>query len=102
MIITQIFLTYYYSVIKSEEKRLLALFGEEYSVYRLRVAMVIPRFGNYRSRDIIIINPITLSRSIFDLGSFLWIVFIPEIIKQIKMIGINGEKLVPILWYIPF
>lgn len=102
LIIAPAFMAYYYVVIKSEEKRLLALFGEEYSDYRSRVAMVISRFGNYRSRDFIIINPRTLSRSIFDAGSFLWILLILEIIKQIKIIEINGGKLLPVLWHIPF
>ncbi|MBN2514535.1 MAG: isoprenylcysteine carboxylmethyltransferase family protein [Deltaproteobacteria bacterium] len=102
LIITPVFLAYYYVVIRSEEKRLLALFGQEYSDYHSSVTMVIPRFRNYRSQDMIIVNPRMLSRSIFDAGSFLWILLLFEIIKQITVIEINGEKLLPVLWNIPF
>jgi protein-S-isoprenylcysteine O-methyltransferase Ste14 len=53
IVFASIFCGYYFLVIKSEEKRLAALFGDEYEDYCRTVPRIIPRFGIYRTAETI-------------------------------------------------
>jgi hypothetical protein len=53
IVFASIFCGYYFLVIKAEEKRLAALFGDEYEEYCRAVPRIIPRFRIYRTSETI-------------------------------------------------
>lgn len=71
LIVTPLFWAYHYPIIRSEEERLLELFGEEFTRYRSKVNRFLPSFGNYWSRDTIETNPHMIFRYIIRV-SFLY------------------------------
>jgi len=102
MIIVPLFLGYYYFIIKSEENRLLELFGQEFADYCLKVNKIIPNFSNYWSKNIIEIDPRIMFRSITDASVFMWLFVALEILEYFKILKINGESIIPVLWHMPF
>lgn len=102
VIVIPLFWTYYYFVIKSEERRLLQLFDQEYVNYCSRVNRFLPRFKNYWSKNIMEINPRVTSKSIIDAGWFLWFLILFEMLKPFKAFAISGHGLISILPHIPF
>jgi protein-S-isoprenylcysteine O-methyltransferase Ste14 len=101
-LIIPVFWTYYYLVIKSEERRLWAIFGEEYEDYCSRVKRLLPRFSNYWSKTIIEINPQVTSKSIIDAGWFLWFLVLFELLKPIKVYAAHSHVLLSILQHFSF
>ena len=79
-----IYCSYYLLVIKSEERRLAKLFGEEYDQYRAKVRRFIPSFRSYRSRERLEINPHLMFRRIAKGLWFFWLLGALEIIKALK------------------
>lgn len=102
IIIIPVFWAYYYLVIKSEERRLRAIFGKEYDDYCSQVNRLLPRFGNYWSKALIEINPQVTSRSIIDAGWFLWFLILFEVLKPFKVYAANSHALLSILRHISF
>lgn len=93
---------YYYFVIKSEERRLLEIFGQEYAEYCSRVNRLLPRFKGYWSKSEIKIDPRLASRSIVDAGWFLWFLILLEMLKPIKAYALSNPTLHSILQYLHF
>ncbi len=79
-----IYCSYYFFVIKFEEKRLKKLFGKEYEQYCAQVRRFIPGFRNYRSRERIEINPHHVFKKIAKGMWFFWLFTALEIIKALK------------------
>ncbi|HUU41923.1 MAG TPA: isoprenylcysteine carboxylmethyltransferase family protein [Desulfatiglandales bacterium] len=103
LIVTPVYWGFYFFVIKTEEKRLLELFGEEFVNYRSKVNRIIPRFWNYWSRsDIANVNSRLLFRSIIRASFFMWFLLLLEIFNEVKLIQANGKGIIPILWSMPF
>ena len=84
LIVIPVFWGYYYFIIKSEEARLLELFGEDYTDYCSRVNRLVPNLKNYWSKSTIEINPQVATKSIIDAGWFLWFLIILEILEHLK------------------
>ena len=102
LIMIPLFLGYYYFIITSEEKRLLKLFGREFTDYCSKTNKIIPNFSNYWSKNIIKIDPKIMFRSITDASVFMWLFVALEILEYFKILKINGENIIPVLWRIPF
>jgi len=77
---------YYFLVIKSEERRLLQIFGREYESYCARTHRFMPDFRNYWSRKQMAINPQLILHAIIKNMWFFWLLCVMEIIKTIKRI----------------
>jgi protein-S-isoprenylcysteine O-methyltransferase Ste14 len=63
---------YYLLVVKSEERRLLFLFGREYETYCTRVPRFLPDFRNYHSRQQLEINPHLMLRAMIKSMWVFW------------------------------
>jgi protein-S-isoprenylcysteine O-methyltransferase Ste14 len=79
-----IYCSYYFLVIKSEERRLGKLFGEQYEQYCSKVRRFMPGFRDYRSRKRIEINPHHVFKRIAKGMWFFWLFTALEIIKALK------------------
>jgi len=102
LIVTPLFWAYHYPIIRSEEERLLELFGEEFTRYRSKVNRFLPSFGNYWSRDTIETNPHMIFRYIIRASFFIWTLGLLEIVKYLKTLEVNGKGVIPLLWNLPF
>jgi protein-S-isoprenylcysteine O-methyltransferase Ste14 len=79
-----LFAAYYLLVIKAEEKRLTALYGEEYEAYRAVVPRIIPRFGIYRTPMTVAVTPEHYLRGIVKSMGYFWIVFALQLVESMK------------------
>jgi protein-S-isoprenylcysteine O-methyltransferase Ste14 len=79
-----IYCSYYWLVVRLEEKRLGKLFGKEYEQYCAKIRRFIPGFRNYRSRERIEINPHLVFKRIAKGLWFFWLFTALEIIKVLK------------------
>ena len=85
------FVLYYPFVIKKEEKRLLALFGEDYARYCQTTPSFLPSFASLRSLKeptTYSVNPKIFSHNILDALWFIWLIGIFEFLEGIKEAGI--------------
>jgi protein-S-isoprenylcysteine O-methyltransferase Ste14 len=79
-----IYCTYYWLVIRLEERRLAKLFGKEFEQYCANVRRFIPGFRSYQSRERIEINPHLVFRRVAKGIWFFWLFAALEIIKTLK------------------
>jgi protein-S-isoprenylcysteine O-methyltransferase Ste14 len=86
-----LFSGYYLAVIKSEEKRLLALFGREYEAYLAKVPRIVPRFKGYSTPETVPVPVAHYLPGIMKAMGYLWILFLLELM----------EALAPVLWRVP-
>jgi protein-S-isoprenylcysteine O-methyltransferase Ste14 len=77
---------YYFMVVKSEEKRLLRLFGHEYEIYCSKVMRFRPNFRNHWSREKLEVNPKLIFHAMVKNMWFFWLLFTLEIIETLKRI----------------
>lgn len=92
------FSVYYHFVIVGEEARLMEKFGSDYAGYRRRVSRILPRFGDYASRERFEVYPRVVFRSMLDASLFLWAFLVLEFLEYFK--GTLG--LLPDLLVLPF
>lgn len=85
-----LFLSYYPFVIRGEEKRLHAIFGEKFAQYRETVPVLIPRTCKASEPETYVVNPKVYRRHIFSALWFVWIVGILELIEGLREIGVLG------------
>jgi len=102
LIVIPVYWIYYFFVIKSEENRLIELFGDKYLDYQSKVKSIIPNFKTYYSKNRLEINPVTLSKAVADAGCFIWVLILVEFLVYLKMITLNGKYILPVLFYMPF
>jgi protein-S-isoprenylcysteine O-methyltransferase Ste14 len=74
----------YFLVVRSEEKRLLVLFGTEYESYTARVPRLIPRFRNYRTSDKLEVDPRRQLVGIVKSMRFFGLAFAINLIEVLK------------------
>jgi protein-S-isoprenylcysteine O-methyltransferase Ste14 len=102
LIVAPLYWVYYFFVIRSEEKRLLSLFKDEFTGYRSRVHRFLPNLRNYWSRDVIEVNSYLVLRAIIRAGFFMWVLLLLKILEHLKTIEVNGNILIPALWNMSF
>jgi len=102
VLLSVIFILYYHFVIKSEERRLRKIFGEEYVGYCMKVPKFCPKIKNFFSRERIEVNPGLLFRNVIEAMCFVWFFFFLEIVEVLKGIKINGHLLIPSLYNFRF
>ena len=83
-IILPFFIYNYAFVMKNEEKRLLKLFGKEFSDYCKKVNRIVPNIKNYWSRDNFIIYPSIFFRSMVHASFFIWLFILLEFLEYFK------------------
>ncbi len=88
LIIFIIFLIYYPSVIKSEEKRLLNLHGEEFKRYCDKTPSFIPKLSLFKEPEEYTVNPKIFRKNIIRAIWFIWFLGIMDIIKAFHETGI--------------
>jgi len=91
------YLVSFYFIIRSEESRLVELFGDDYEAYRRKVKIVVPNFSNYWTRDTFDVNPRYFVKSMIDVGMFPLGLAFMEVFHRLKLAGI-----LPKLWTLPF
>lgn len=83
-----LFLIYYPSVIRSEEKRLSSLFGESYKIYCMTTPSFFPRLSLLSEPEEYTVNPKVFRKHIFGALWFVWLVGILELIEAFHEAGI--------------
>lgn len=102
VIVIPLYWAYFTFVIKSEEERLLALFGQEFIHYSSDIHRFLPSLRTYWSRDTIELKPRLIFRSIIRSSFFMWSLLLVELFERMKAIEINGTAIIPTLWNLPF
>ena len=90
-----LFALYYPFVIKSEEKRLKKLFGDDFEAYAKRVPPFFPRFSAFFEPEQYLVRPAKYRYHMLSAIWFVWFIGILEIIRGIKVMG-----WLPALWSI--
>ena len=86
-IIVVLFLIYYSSVIKSEERRLLNLHGEEFKRYCDKTPSFIPKLSLFEEPEEYIVNPKIFRKNIIRAIWFIWLLGIMQIIEAFHETG---------------
>lgn len=83
------FALYYPFVIKSEETRLAALFGEEYDEYKRQVPAFFPRLSGFREPDAYLVKPGIYRKHMFSALWFIWLVGIIDVVGELREMGLG-------------
>jgi protein-S-isoprenylcysteine O-methyltransferase Ste14 len=86
--IVVLFLIYYPSVIRGEEKRLRALFGESHEKYCTKTPLFFPKPSLLSEPESYLVNPKVFRRNIFGALWFVWLVGVLELIEAFHEAGI--------------
>jgi protein-S-isoprenylcysteine O-methyltransferase Ste14 len=73
---------YYFLVIAAEERRLRVLFGREYEAYYARTPRFIPRFGSYRMRETVVLDPAHYLRGIVKAMGYFWLLLLLQLVQN--------------------
>lgn len=79
---------YYLALIRSEEKRLRALFGEEYEAYCARVPRIVPHVKGYSTPETVAVTVDHYLPEIIKAMGYLWMLFLVQLM----------ETLAPVAW----
>lgn len=97
LITTLAFWIYYPPVIKKEQARLLALFGDTYREYCQKVPSFIPAISQLKTQpSSYTVNPATFTHNILDALWFIWFIGIFELIS-----GLHEAGILPVWFLIP-
>ncbi len=91
-----LFQTFYAFVIRHEERRLKAIFGEAFEAYRRRVPRLVPWPWLYRDEETILMYTRPFRRVVIDTSAFLWLFLLVEFYEVIE--NHAGRRLLPALW----
>lgn len=83
-----LFASYYPFVIKSEEKRLLSIFGASFERYTQKIPAFFPKISLFQEPETYQVNPMVYRIHIFSALWFVWAVGILVAIKGLKDIGL--------------
>lgn len=92
------FLVFYPAVVRSEERRLEARFGEVFRRYRDTVPRWWPDFSLYREPTERRVRPRLLLRAYFNAMWFMWAFLLWESIEKLHAIGILNPLSRPLVW----
>jgi hypothetical protein len=87
-VIVILFLVYYPSVIRSEERRMLSLHGERFEAYRMNTPAFFPKLSLFHEPETYAVNPKILKRDMFRALMFIWLLGILEIIEAFHETGV--------------
>jgi hypothetical protein len=87
ILVPVLFAGYYLAVIRSEEKRLLAWFGEEYEAYCARVPRVVPHFKGYSAPETVAGRGDRYFVGVVKAMGYLWVLFLLELIERLGPIS---------------
>ena len=93
LVIVFFFSLYYPSVIRREEEKLSAIFGETFNAYRQTTPCFWPRWARLVEPDEYMVRPRIFRHHLFDALWFIWIVGIMEVIN-----GLHQTGIIPILF----
>jgi protein-S-isoprenylcysteine O-methyltransferase Ste14 len=79
-----LFLGYYHFVIKSEERRLSVLFGDDYSQYIQSTPRFFPAFRAMRGKETCTIQPKIIERSLCEVAWFLLAIIFIEVVDMLS------------------
>jgi protein-S-isoprenylcysteine O-methyltransferase Ste14 len=82
---------YYLTLIRSEEKRLRALFGEEYEAYCARVPRIVPHVKGYSTPETVAVTVDHSLPGVIKAMGYLWMLFLVQLI----------ETMAPVAWWVP-
>jgi protein-S-isoprenylcysteine O-methyltransferase Ste14 len=87
VLLPALFSGYYLAVIDSEEKRLFALFGEEYEAYRSRVPRIVPRLKGYSTPETVAVPVDHYLAGMMKAMSYLWILFLVQLMETLAPVA---------------
>ena len=87
IVFTFLFALYYPFVIKSEERRLKKLFGNDFEAYAKKVSPFFPRCSTFFEPEQYLVRPSKYRYHMLSAIWFVWFVGILEIIRGIKVMG---------------
>jgi hypothetical protein len=87
-VIVVLFLIYYPSVIKSEEKRLLSLHGEKFKAYYNKTPSFFPKISLLKEPETYTVNPKIFRKYIFGVLWFVWLIGILELFEAFHETGV--------------
>ncbi len=87
------FALYYPHVIKREQKKLVALHGEQYQQYCRSTPCFLPSFSRLNEPEEYSVRPKLFRKNVFDALCFIWIVGILELIE-----GLHESHVLPVLF----
>jgi protein-S-isoprenylcysteine O-methyltransferase Ste14 len=87
-VIVVLFLIYYPSVIKSEEKRLLSLHGEKFKAYCNKTPSFFPKISLLKEPEKYTVNPKIFRKYIFGVLWFVWLIGILELFEAFHETGV--------------
>jgi protein-S-isoprenylcysteine O-methyltransferase Ste14 len=91
-----VYVPIHFIVVRMEEKHLESRFPTEYPVYKRKVPMLLPRFGNYRGSPELPVSPRAVRRLIGDTFMVLLIPLVEDLLE-----ALHGTGLIPVLWHCP-
>ena len=87
-VIIILFLIYYPSLIKSEEKRLLSLHGDRFKEYCANTPSLYPKLSLLEEPETYTVNPRIFRKNIFSALWFIWLMGILEIVEALHETGV--------------
>lgn len=96
LVVFCLFQLFYAFVIRHEERRLRAIFGQEFENYCRRVPRLVPWPWLYRDEETIVMYTRPFRRVVIDTSVFLWIFLLVEFYEVIETH--LGRRLLPDLW----
>lgn len=78
----------YPSVIRTEEKALAEIHGDEFTSYLSKTPRFLPRLSLYQEPGEYLVNPVMFRRAMFDALWFVWLVGILELAEALREAGI--------------
>jgi len=87
ILLPALFSGYYLAVIRSEEKRLRALFGEEYEAYCARVPRIVPHVKGYSTPETAAVPVDHYLAGIMKAMGYLWILFLVQLMETLAPVA---------------
>jgi protein-S-isoprenylcysteine O-methyltransferase Ste14 len=87
IVLPVLFSGYYLAVIRSEEKRLQTLFGEEYEAYCARVPRVVPHVKGYSTPETVTVTVDHYLLGIMKAMGYLWILFLVQLLETLAPVA---------------
>jgi protein-S-isoprenylcysteine O-methyltransferase Ste14 len=88
ILIAAVLMVLYYFQIRSEERRLLKVFGPQYQAYQTEVPRFFPSWRQFSEPDEITISPRLLKKGLFGIAFMLILIGLLELLEGLHQLGV--------------